>query len=112
MRYYTLKELKQFEFKYIDNLSIVSSREKGIVFKNFSPIQVFTQNNYYSSQTLENRTILKKYNSISAVSIIIPNITFQSWNIYLGHPTKKTMQRKKDLLKSEQQYLKYGELDG
>ncbi len=96
--------------------------------------QVFTQSDDYSGQTLTNPTvpskfknemkkkiIIKKHSIVGAGSIIMPGVTLsvgtsvgalslirkdtEEWSIYLGNPAKKIANRKKDLLKVEQEYL-------
>lgn len=98
-------------------------------------VQIFTQSDDYSGRTLTNPTIPKKYKKefmkeiiigkhsiIGAGSIVMPGVVLgegtsvgalslvrkstEEWSIYLGNPAKKLMNRKKDLLELEEQYLK------
>ncbi len=98
-------------------------------------VQVFTQSDDYSGRTLTNPTIPKKYKKesmqvviigkhsiVGAGSIIMPGVVLaegtsvgamslvrkstEAWSIYVGNPAKKLMNRKKDLLKFEEEYLK------
>ena len=48
--------------------------------------------------------ILAEGTSIGAMSLVRKST--EEWSIYLGNPAKKIMNRKKDLLKLEQEYLK------
>lgn len=97
-------------------------------------VQVFTQSDDYSGKTLTNPTIpdeykkeakkeviIKKHSIVGAGSIIMPGVILEEgtsvgalslvrkkteeWSIYLGNPAKKIMNRKKDLLELEMQYL-------
>jgi acetyltransferase-like isoleucine patch superfamily enzyme len=97
-------------------------------------VQVFTQSDDYSGKTLTNPTVPDKYKKelkkkvvigkhsiVGAGSIIMPGVTLaegtsigaqslvrkktEEWSIYLGNPAKKIMNRKKDLLELEKQYL-------
>ncbi len=98
-------------------------------------VQVFTQSDDYSGRTLTNPTIpdeykkemkkeviLGKHSIVGAGSIIIPGVILaegtsvgalslvrkktEEWSVYLGNPSKKIMNRKKDLLELEKKYLK------
>ena len=98
-------------------------------------VQIFTQSDDYSGRTLTNPTIPKKYKKesmkeiiigkhsiVGAGSIIMPGVILaegtsigalslvrkktEEWSVYLGNPAKKIMNRKKDLLELEKQYLK------
>lgn len=97
-------------------------------------VQVFTQSDDYSGKTLTNPTIPIKYKKeakkgivigkhviVGAGSIIMPGVIIkegtsigamslirkstEEWSIYLGNPGKKIMNRKKDLLELEKEYL-------
>ena len=97
-------------------------------------VQVFTQSDDYSGKTLTNPTIPAKYKKeikkeivigrhviVGAGSIIMPGVTLkegtsvgamslvrkstEEWSIYLGNPAKKIINRKKDLLELEKEYL-------
>lgn len=123
---------------HIAPFCLVAGGEKGIVFEDFSglayQVQVFTQSDDYSGQTLTNPTIpnyykkedkkevvIKKHSIVGAGSIIMPGVILaegtsigalslvrkktEEWSIYLGNPAKKLKDRKKDLLKLEKEYL-------
>ncbi len=97
-------------------------------------VQVFTQSDDYTGKTLTNPTIPKKYKQetkkeviigkhviIGAGSIIMPGVILaegtsvgamslvrkstQEWSVYFGIPAKKIMERQKDLLFLEKEYL-------
>lgn len=117
---------------------LVAGGEKGIIFEDFSglayQVQVFTQSDDYSGQTMTNPTVpaefkkeakravfIGRHSIVGAGSIILPGITLnegtsigamslvrkstESWSIYLGNPAKKIKDRKKDLLELERAYL-------
>lgn len=117
---------------------LVAGGEKGIVFEDFSglayQVQVFTQSDDYSGQTMTNPTVpaefkkeakravfIGRHSIVGAGSIILPGVTLnegtsvgamslvrkstESWSIYLGNPAKKIKDRKKDLLELERAYL-------
>lgn len=123
---------------HITPMCLVAGGEKGIIFEDFTTIaygvQIFTQSDDYSGETLTNSTIpkdyknelmgeviLKKYSIIGAGSIIMPEVILaegtsvgamslvlkstEPWGIYVGNPAKRIKDRKKDLLVLEKQYL-------
>lgn len=129
---------------HITPMCLIAGGEKGIVFEDFITIaygvQIFTQSDDYSGNTMTNSTIptkykneckkkvlLKKYSIVGAGSIIMPGVILKkgtsigamslvlkntkSWNIYVGIPVKKLMKRKKNLLKLKKQYFKKRHLD-
>lgn len=98
-------------------------------------VQVFTQSDDYTGLTMTNSTVpikykneykaeikIKKHSIVGAGAIIMPGVTLsegtsigamslvtkdtEPWGIYVGTPAKKLKDRKKDLLKLEQKYLK------
>lgn len=98
-------------------------------------VQVFSQSDDYSGITMTNPTvdenfknvirkkvIIKKHCIIGAGSIIMPGVTLnegsavgamtlirkntQPWSTYLGNPSKKIKDRRKDLLLLEKKFLK------
>jgi acetyltransferase-like isoleucine patch superfamily enzyme len=98
-------------------------------------VKVFTQSDDYSGKTMTNSLIPKKYKNelkkeviiqkhtiIGAGSIVMPGVTLsegtsvgamtlilkstEPWSIYVGVPSKKIKNRKKDLLELEKLYLK------
>ena len=117
---------------------LVAGGEKGITFEDFSglayQVQVFTQSDDYSGQTMTNPTVptafkkeakravfIGRHSIVGAGSIIMPGVSLnegtsvgamslvrkstESWSIYLGNPAKKIKDRKKDLLILEKKYL-------
>lgn len=97
--------------------------------------QVFSQSDDYSGATMTNslvpkkfkaeiieEVIIKKHVIVGASSVILPGVVVeegcsigalslvnkstQSWGIYVGNPAKRLKDRKKDLLKLEEQFLK------
>jgi len=117
---------------------LVAGGEEGITFEDYTTIaygvQVFTQSDDYSGETMANSTIptkykneykkeiiLKKHTIVGARSIIMPGVTLsegssigamslllsstEPWSIYVGSPAKKIKCRKKNLLELEKQFL-------
>jgi len=117
---------------------LVAGGERGITFEDFTTIaygvQVFTQSDDYSGQTMTNSTIpkeyknefmqeviLKRYSIVGTGSVIMPGVILdegtsvgamslvlkstEPWGIYVGNPAKRLKDRKKDLLELEKQYL-------
>lgn len=117
---------------------LVAGGEKGIIFEDFSglayQVQVFTQSDDYSGQTMTNPTVpaefkkeakrtvfIGRHSIVGAGSIIMPGVSLnegtsvgamslvrkstEAWSIYLGNPSKKIKDRKKDLLELERAYL-------
>lgn len=124
---------------HIAPFCLVAGGSEGIVFHDFSglayQVQVFTQSDDYSGETLTNPTIPKKFKNesklsiligkhviVGAGSIILPGVSLlegtavgamslvrkstEPWSIYLGNPAKRIRNRKKDLLKLEERFLK------
>ncbi len=185
MSYYSQKELKSMNFKYlgknvkistkasiydckkfeignnsrIDDFCVISGKisighnvhvapfcllaggKEGIILEDFSGlayhVQVFTQSDDYSGNTLTNPTIPEEFKKefkqkiiidrhviVGAGSLIMPGVVLaegtaigalsvvrkdtEAWNIYLGNPAKKIKKRKKDLLELEKEYLDRG----
>lgn len=123
---------------HITPMCLVAGGEKGIVFEDFTTIaygvQVFTQSDDYSGETMTNSTVpkeyksefmkevvLKRYSIVGAGSIIMQGVVLEEgtsigamslvlkstepWGIYVGNPAKRLKHRKKDLLELEKQYL-------
>jgi acetyltransferase-like isoleucine patch superfamily enzyme len=123
---------------HIAPFCLLAGGEKGIIIEDFAGlayhVQVFTQSDDYSGETLTNPTIPKKYKNetkkeviikrhsiIGAGSIIMPGVTLEEgtaigamtlvhkstmpWSIYFGIPAKKIKNRKKNLLNLEKEYL-------
>ena len=117
---------------------LLAGGEKGIVIEDFSglayKVQVFSQSDDYSGQTMTNPTVLSQFKNemkkiiiierhsiIGAGSMVLPGVILKegtaigamslvrkstmSWSIYIGNPAKKIKDRKKDLLKLEKKYL-------
>ncbi len=118
---------------------LVAGGTEGIIFEDFTTIayqvQVFTQSDDYSGETMTNSTIPSKYKNeyrkkvilgkfsiVGAGSVIMPGVILEegtsvgamslvltdteSWSIYVGQPAKKLKDRKENLLELEKQYLK------
>lgn len=123
---------------HITPMCLVAGGEKGIVFEDFTTlaygVQVFTQSDDYTGQTMTNSTIpkkykyeymkeviLKKHSIVGAGSIVMPGTVLEEgtsvgamslitrstkpWGIYVGSPAKRLKERKKDLLELEKKYL-------
>jgi len=97
-------------------------------------VQIFTRSDDYSGASMTNPTIpdeykivakkemiVGKHSIVGAGSIILPGVNLavgtsigamsivrkstKEWGVYLGNPAKRIKNRKKDLLKLEEQYL-------
>jgi acetyltransferase-like isoleucine patch superfamily enzyme len=123
---------------HIAPLCLVAGGEKGIIFKDFSGlayhVQVFTQSDDYSGETLTNPTVpvefkqevksavsIGKHVIVGAGSIVFPGVQIadgcsigaltlvnkstDEWGIYLGNPARRIKDRKKNLLLLEKNYL-------
>ncbi len=123
---------------HITPMCLIAGGVKGITFQDFTTIaygvQIFTQSDDYSGETMTNSTvpkkykneykkkvIVKKYSIVGAGSIIMPGVILNKgtsigakslvlkdtkpWSIYVGNSAKKIKNRKKDLLELEKQYL-------
>jgi acetyltransferase-like isoleucine patch superfamily enzyme len=123
---------------HIAPLCLVAGGKKGIIMEDFSGlaygVQVFTQSDDYSGETLTNPTVPEKYKKefqkgikigihtiVGASSIIMPGVNLsegtsvgamslvrkstEPWSIYLGNPAKKIKSRSKSLLEKEKEYL-------
>jgi acetyltransferase-like isoleucine patch superfamily enzyme len=123
---------------HITPMCLVAGGEIGIVFEDFIAIaygvQIFTQSDDYSGETMTNSTvptqykneskkevIVGKHSIVGAGSIIMPGVILaqgtsvgamslvrkstEEWSIYVGNPAKKLTNRKKDLLELEKKYL-------
>ena len=117
---------------------LVAGGEKGVIMEDFSGlayyVQVFSQSDDYSGETLTNSLIPKKYKNeyistvhlgrhviVGAGSIIFPGVyvaegcsvgamtlvnkSTEPWGIYVGNPAKRIKERKQDLLELEQQFI-------
>lgn len=123
---------------HIAPFCLVAGGEKGIIFESFTGlayhVQIFTQSDDYSGESMTNPTIPKKYKKevkkevilkkhaiVGAGSIILPGVTLEEgtsvgamslvrkstipWSIYLGNPAKKLKNRSKKLLDFEKEYM-------
>ncbi|MEI6437702.1 MAG: acyltransferase [Candidatus Omnitrophota bacterium] len=98
-------------------------------------VQVFTQSDDYSGKTLTNPTVpdrfknetkkeilIRRHSIVGTGSVILPGVTLeegtsvgamslvrkstQAWGIYMGNPAKRIMERHRDLLALEEEFLK------
>lgn len=124
---------------HIAPLCLVAGGEKGIQIADFAGlaygVQVFSQSDDYSGQSMTNPTVPTKYKNetkrpvlierhciIGAGSIILPGVSIkegtavgamslvrkstEEWSIYLGNPAKKIKTRSKNLLELENEFLR------
>ncbi len=117
---------------------LVAGGDEGIFFEDFSglayQVQVFTQSDDYSGESMTNPTVPDVYKSelkksviigahsiVGAGSIIMPGVVLsegvsigamsvvrkstEAWAIYLGNPARKIKSRKKNLLQLAERYL-------
>lgn len=124
---------------HIAPFCLVAGGEPGITFEDFSGlayhVQVFSQSDDYSGETLTNPTVPDHYKAetkapvhlgrhviIGAGSVILPGTivaegcavgtmslvrgTTEPWGIYLGIPARRMQERSKALLSLETAYLK------
>ena len=117
---------------------LVAGGTEGIVFEDYTTIayqvQVFTQSDDYSGETMTNSTIPEKYKNeykkaivlgkfsiVGAGSIIMPGVILaegtsigaaslvlrstEPWSIYVGNPAQKIKNKSKKLLELEKQYI-------
>lgn len=118
---------------------LIAGGEKGIIMEDFSglayKVQVFSQSDDYSGNSLTNPTIPTRYKReikkeviigkhviVGAGSIIFPGVHLKEgcsvgamtlvnkstnpWGIYIGNPAKRIKDRKQILLILEKEYLK------
>jgi len=123
---------------HITPMCLVAGGEKGITFEDFTTIaygvQVFTQSDDYSGNTMANSTIpvdfknefkssvlLKKHTIVGARSVIMPGVTLaegtavgamslvlkstEPWGIYVGVPVVRLKNRSDNLLALQDEYL-------
>jgi len=123
---------------HIAPFCLVAGGDQGIVFEDFSglayQVQVFTQSDDYSGETLTNPTVpemykkefkksvfIGKHSIVGAGSMVMPGVVLaegtsigamslikkntQSWSIYVGNPARKIKERSRNLLKLEEEYL-------
>ena len=123
---------------YIGPFGLIAGGIPGIVFEDFTTlaykVQVFTQSDDYSGETMTNSTIPKEYKKevyagillgrhsiVGAGAIVMPGANLsegtaigaaslvleptEPWSIYVGNPAKKLRDRKRNILDLEQKYL-------
>jgi len=123
---------------YVGPFGLIAGGTPGVVFEEFSTlayrVQVFTQSDDYSGETMTNPTVPKEYKNeifksirigkhsiIGAGAIIMPGADLavgtsvgaaslilkptEPWSIYVGNPARKLRDRKRDLLNIERQFL-------
>lgn len=126
------------KYVHIAAYTLLAGGEPGITLKDFSgcayKVQIFSQSDDYSGQTLTNPTVPKEYKNefkknvvigkhviIGASSIVLPGVEIadgcsvgamsmvtkntEPWGIYFGIPAKRLKNRKKNLLELEQKLL-------
>lgn len=123
---------------HITPMCLVAGGDKGIIFEDFTTIaygvQVFTQSDDYSGNTMTNSTIpdryknelksavlLEKYTIVGAGSVVMPGVILaegtaigamslvrkstESWGIYAGVPVIRIRDRSKNLLNLQKEYF-------
>lgn len=130
---------------YIGPFGLIAGGQPGLVFEDFATlayrVQVFTQSDDYSGQSMTNSTVPKIYKReifapirigrhsiVGAGATILPGADIaegtavgaaalvlkptEPWSIYIGSPARKHRDRKRDLLELEIDYLaKEGQLE-
>jgi len=123
---------------YVGPSGLLAGGNPGLVLEDFTTlayrVQIFTQSDDYSGETMTNSTIPKEYKNetyasvrlgrhsiVGAGSTILPGADLaegtsvgaaalvlkptEPWSIYVGNPARKIRDRKRDLLKLERQFL-------
>lgn len=123
---------------YIGPGGLIAGGQPGIVFDDFVTlayhVQVFSQSDDYSGQTMTNSTVptaykaefkravhLGRHSILGAGSIVMPGVILaegtalgaatlvlrstEPWGIYVGNPARRLRERHRDLLELEAQYL-------
>ncbi len=123
---------------YIGPFGLIAGGIPGVMLEDFSTlayrVQVFTQSDDYSGETMTNSTVPKQYKReifasvrigkhsiIGAGSTIMPGANLaegtsvgaatlvlkptEPWSIYVGNPARKLRDRKRDLLILECEYM-------
>ena len=123
---------------YIGPGGLIAGGSPGIVFEDFATlayhVQVFTQSDDYSGQTMTNSTVpsrvkseikarvrIGRHSILGAGSIVMPSVSLaegtalgamtlvlrstEPWGIYVGRPAKRLRDRDRGLLKLEAEYL-------
>lgn len=123
---------------HIAPFCLIAGGEEGIILEDFSglayKVQIFSQSDDYSGETLTNPTIPSEYKKeikkgifvgkhviIGAGSIVLPGVylaegcsvgamslirkSTEPWGVYVGNPAKRIKNRKQNLLTLEKKYL-------
>lgn len=123
---------------YIGPFCLIAGGTPGLIFEAFTTlayrVQVFTQSDDYSGETMTNSTVPKEYKKelfasvrlgrhciVGAGATIMPGADLaegtsvgaaalilkptEPWSIYVGNPARKLRDRKRDLLELERAYL-------
>ena len=132
------------KYVHIAPFCLVAGGDKGVSMDDFSGlaynVQVFSQSDDYSGQTLTNPTVKTKFKNeykaevkigrhviVGASSMVFPGVNLaegcsvgamtlvnkstEPWGIYVGNPARRVKDRKKDLLALEKQFLEEYEND-
>ena len=123
---------------YIGPFGLIAGGTPGLIIEDFTTlayrVQVFTQSDDYSGETMTNSTVPKDYKKeifasvrlgrhsiVGAGATIMPGANLaegtsvgasalvlkptEPWSIYIGTPARKLRNRKRDLLELEVEYL-------
>jgi acetyltransferase-like isoleucine patch superfamily enzyme len=123
---------------YIGPFGLIAGGRPGLVLEDFTTlayrVQVFTQSDDYTGETMTNSTVPKNYKKESFASVrlgrhsivgagatIMPGANLaegtavgaaalvlkptEPWSIYIGNPARKLRDRKRDLLVLEREFL-------
>jgi len=123
---------------YIGPFGLLAGGTPGLVLEDFTTlayrVQVFTQSDDYSGETMTNPTVPPRYKKeifasvrlgrhsiVGAGATIMPGADLaegtsvgaaalvlkptEPWSIYVGNPARKLRERKRDLLELEREYL-------
>jgi acetyltransferase-like isoleucine patch superfamily enzyme len=123
---------------YIGPFGLIAGGTLGLIFEDFTTlayrVQVFTQSDDYSGETMTNSTVPKDYKKeifasvrlgrhsiVGAGATIMPGANLaegtavgaaalvlkptEPWSIYIGNPARKLRERRRDLLVLEREYL-------
>lgn len=136
-------KVKIGKYVHIAPFCLIAGGEEGVVMDDFSGlaygVQVFSQSDDYSGQTLTNPTVSTKFKNenkaavkigrhviIGARSMVFPGVNLAEgcsvgamtlvnkstdpWGIYVGNPARRLKERKRDLLTLEKQFLEENEV--
>lgn len=123
---------------YIGPFGLIAGGAPGLILEDFTTlayrVQVFTQSDDYTGETMTNSTVPKAYKReifasvrlgrhsiVGAGATIMPGADLaegtsvgaaalvlkptEAWSIYVGNPARKLRDRKRDLLELEREYL-------